>query len=36
MGDQIKDDWAGHVACMGKMRNAYIIQFGKYERKRPF
>jgi hypothetical protein len=26
---------AGHVACMGKMRNAYKISVGKAERKRP-
>jgi hypothetical protein len=27
--------WAGHEACMGKMRNAYNILGGKIERKRP-
>jgi hypothetical protein len=27
--------WAGHVACMGKMRNAYKILVGKTEGKRP-
>jgi hypothetical protein len=28
--------WAGHVARMGKMRNAYSILVGKAEGKRPF
>jgi hypothetical protein len=28
--------WAGHVACMGEMRNAYIILAGEPERKRSF
>jgi len=28
--------WAGNVARMGEMRNAYIILVGKPERKRPF
>jgi hypothetical protein len=27
--------WAGHIACMGKMRNAYNILVGKPEGKRP-
>jgi hypothetical protein len=27
--------WAGHVACMGEMRNVYKILVGKPERKRP-
>jgi hypothetical protein len=27
--------WAGHVARMGEMRNAYVILIGKTERKRP-
>jgi hypothetical protein len=27
--------WAGHVAHMGEMRNAYKIVVGKHERKRP-
>jgi hypothetical protein len=27
--------WAQHVACMGEMRNAYNILFGKPEGKRP-
>jgi hypothetical protein len=27
--------WAGHVACMGEMRNAYNILVGKPERKIP-
>jgi hypothetical protein len=27
--------WAGHVACMGGMRNAYKILVGKPEGKRP-
>jgi hypothetical protein len=27
--------WAGHVACMGEIRNAYKISTGKPERKRP-
>jgi hypothetical protein len=27
--------WAGHVARMGEVRNAYIILVGTYERKRP-
>jgi hypothetical protein len=27
--------WAGHVACMGEMRNAYNILVGKSEGKRP-
>jgi len=26
--------WAGHVACMGEMRNAYSILVGKHEGKR--
>jgi len=25
--------WAGHVTCIGEMRNAYKILFGKSERK---
>lgn len=28
--------WAGHVVSMGKMRNTYIILFGKPEGKRQF
>jgi hypothetical protein len=28
--------WAGHVAGMEEMRNAYNILLGKYEGKRPF
>jgi hypothetical protein len=28
--------WAGHVAHVGKMRNAYKLFVGKHERKRPF
>jgi len=28
--------WAGHVARMGEMRNAYSILVGKPEGKRPF
>jgi hypothetical protein len=27
--------WAGHVAGMGEMRNAYRILVGKPEKKRP-
>jgi hypothetical protein len=27
--------WAGHVACMGEMRNAYKILLGKPEGQRP-
>jgi hypothetical protein len=27
--------WAGHVVCMGEMRNAYKILVGKHEGKRP-
>jgi hypothetical protein len=27
--------WAGHVACMGGMKNSYKILVGKYEGKRP-
>jgi hypothetical protein len=27
--------WVGHVACLGKMGNVYIILVGKPERKRP-
>jgi hypothetical protein len=27
--------WAGHVLCMGEMRNAYTILVGKPRRKRP-
>jgi hypothetical protein len=27
--------WAGHVATMGEMRNAYRILIGKPQRKRP-
>jgi hypothetical protein len=27
--------WAGNVACMGEMRNAYNILVGKPEGKRP-
>jgi hypothetical protein len=27
--------WAGHVACMGEMRNMYKISVGKPEGKRP-
>jgi hypothetical protein len=27
--------WAGRVACMGELKNAYKIFVGKYERKRP-
>jgi hypothetical protein len=27
--------WAGYVACMGEMKNAYIILVGKPEGKRP-
>jgi hypothetical protein len=27
--------WAGHVACMGANRNAYMILVGKPEGKRP-
>jgi hypothetical protein len=27
--------WAGHVACMGGMRNTYNILVGKTEGKRP-
>jgi hypothetical protein len=27
--------WAGHVACMGEKRNAYILLVGKPEGKRP-
>jgi hypothetical protein len=27
--------WAWHVACMGRMRNAYNILIGKPEFKRP-
>jgi hypothetical protein len=28
--------WAGHIARMGKMRNAYKLLVGKPEGKRPF
>jgi hypothetical protein len=28
--------WAGHVACTGRMRNAYRISFREPERKIPF
>jgi hypothetical protein len=28
--------WTGHVACMGKKRNAYRVLAGKSEGKRPF
>jgi hypothetical protein len=27
--------WAGHVACMGAMRNEYMILIGKPDRMRP-
>jgi hypothetical protein len=27
--------WAGHIACMGEMRNAYNILVGKREGKTP-
>jgi hypothetical protein len=27
--------WVGHVACIGKIRNAYNILVGKLEGKRP-
>jgi hypothetical protein len=27
--------WAGHVACMGEKRNAYIVLVGKPEGQRP-
>jgi hypothetical protein len=27
--------WSGHVACIGEMRNLYIIFIGKPEGKRP-
>jgi hypothetical protein len=27
--------WAGHVACMREVKNAYNILVGKLERKRP-
>jgi len=27
--------WAGNLACMGEIRNAYKILVGKPERKRP-
>jgi hypothetical protein len=27
--------WAGHVACMGEMRNVYNILVGNLEEKRP-
>jgi hypothetical protein len=27
--------WAGHIVCMGEMRNAYRIVVGKPEQKRP-
>jgi hypothetical protein len=27
--------WAGHVACMGEMKNVYKILVGKSEGKRP-
>jgi hypothetical protein len=27
--------WAGHVECMGEMRNAYTILIGKSRRKTP-
>jgi hypothetical protein len=30
-----EDGWAGHVARMGKKRNAYRILVGKPQRKRP-
>jgi hypothetical protein len=26
--------WAGHVVCMGKMRNVYKILVGRFEGKR--
>jgi hypothetical protein len=28
--------WTGHILCMGKMRNAYIILVGRLGGKRPF
>jgi hypothetical protein len=28
-------EWAGHVACMGKIQGAYRILMGKSKRKRP-
>jgi len=35
-GDQVKEDkMAGHVACMGEMRNAYKIFIRKPEVTRP-
>jgi hypothetical protein len=27
--------WAGHIACMGEIRNAYSILLGKPEGRRP-
>jgi len=27
------DAWAGHMACMGEMRSAYIVLVGKSEGK---
>jgi len=30
----MKKRWAGYVACMGEMRNAYKILVGKYDGKR--
>jgi len=27
--------WAGHIACIGELRNAYSIFIGKPEGKRP-
>jgi len=27
--------WAGHVACMGDRRHAYMVLVGKHEGKRP-
>jgi hypothetical protein len=36
LGNQIKVvRWAGHMACMGEMRNAYRILVGTPEGKRP-
>jgi hypothetical protein len=31
-----EDEMALHVTCMGEMRNAYSILFGRPEGKRPF
>jgi hypothetical protein len=35
LGGSRRMRWVGHVACMGKMRNAYKMLVGKHESKRP-